>query len=248
MTSRSFDPGAMAHMISRPGIDPRDWLFLGVVVEIGHDPKEGQFAEVRPVPTGPAVTCYIGTSYAGNNFGINAPLELGDTVLVAVPNGDTGNGPWIISRRWDKSDPPPTETAGENDEPTNDVVIKVKAGQRLVIIVDGDAANTVIDLRGGAKALIGPEGDTFPAAGAPRVDDEIKKIKQDLDALANVVNQQKLQFDVHLHPYAGAPSGALVTAPPNSAPVPTPATAFSFPQAPTAHTPESVACDQVEIY
>lgn len=144
-SSRNFDAGALAAAMSRPGMDPRVWLINAVVMDLGHDPQEGHFAEVKPQPTGPAFTCYVGQPYAGNDFGMHFPLKRGDTVLVAVPMGDTGLGPWIVSRRWDASDRPPVE-AGQGDEPVTAVVLKVERGQDLRIIVSG-GGNIQIEAR-----------------------------------------------------------------------------------------------------
>lgn len=145
MTSRNFDVGLLAASMARPGMDPRVWLINAVVMDLGHDPQEGHFAEVKPQPTGPAFTCYVGQPYAGNDFGMHFPLKRGDTVLVAVPLGDTGQGPWIVSRRWDASDRPPVEV-GTGDEPSTSVVLKVERGQNLHIIVSG-GGNIQIEAR-----------------------------------------------------------------------------------------------------
>lgn len=136
MKNDAFDLGAMARQMRGPGMDTRVWLTCGVVTELGHDPKEGHFVDIRPVPTGQAFTCYVGQPYAGDDFGMHFPLKRGDTVLCAVPNGDSGIGPWIISRRWDASDKPPVEV-GVGDEPVTAVVLKVEKGQDLRIIVSG---------------------------------------------------------------------------------------------------------------
>lgn len=138
---RRVDTNKLANAASRPGIDPRRWLALAVITDLGFDATHGIFADVRYVDNGETDTALVGTCYAGNGFGANFPLHVEDTVLVAVPMGDSGWGPVIIARMWNSGDPPAPEFNGIADNngpnPTNDVVIRVEANQNCRIIVDG---------------------------------------------------------------------------------------------------------------
>jgi hypothetical protein len=202
--SRRFDASALSEIASRPGIDPRVWLTEGVITELGHDPAHGQFADIQPMPTGSTFTAYLGQAYAGADFGAHFPAKVGDTVLVAIPHGDTGNAPWVIARRWDASDNPPVEV-GEGDEPTANVVIKVEKGQKLQVIVDG-AGEVQIESRGtgdvsittargdvivktGGKVYLGDKANAHELAQAHKVDFEIQKLWNAIGGVPTVADK-----------------------------------------------------------
>lgn len=145
-----LDAAKLASLASRPGVDPRVWLSLAVVTEVGFDPKEGLFADLRFVPTGEEETAYIGTNYAGKGFGEHSPLAKDDLVLVAVPGGDPGLGCIIIARWNSAADKPPAEF-GDGDEPTKDRVLRVEPGQNLRIYVSG----------GGKVSIVAEEASTI---------------------------------------------------------------------------------------
>lgn len=145
----------MSAAVSRPGIDPRVWITLAVVKDVGFDPKEGCFADVQFQPGGELETCYFGSSYAGGGFGEHNPLKVDDTVLVAIPMGDPGLGPIVISRFNNAGDPPPAEF-GEGDEPSNDRVLRVEPGRNLRIYVS-EGAKVSIACETGARVELGGE-------------------------------------------------------------------------------------------
>lgn len=159
---RKTDVGAMSSAVSRPGIDPRVWLTLAVVKELGFSATEGCFADVQFQPGGENETAYYGTSYAGSGFGEHNPIEVGDTVLVALPMGDPGLGPIIIARFNNAGDPPPAEF-GEGDEPSADRIVRVKPNQNLRIIVSG-TGSVNITVEGAGQVTLGGEA---PAVVAP---------------------------------------------------------------------------------
>lgn len=135
---RGIDAGRLSRAVARPGIDPRVWLELGVVRELGFDAAEGVFADVMMQPNGNVETCYVGGAYAGSvggavGFGDWCPVEVGDTVLVGIPGGDTNRGPVIIARWWNSGDPPPAQV-GEGDEPSRDRWAIVKPGRRFELL------------------------------------------------------------------------------------------------------------------
>jgi len=134
----------MRKAVGGPGIDPRIWLTLATVKECGFDAEEGIFVDIQYQPDGTVETAYLGQPYAGNAFGAHFPLEEGDTVLVAVPMGDPGNGPVIISRWHDSGDPPNAEL-GDGEDCTRDVVIRVKPDQKFILRTSG--AGDAIDLK-----------------------------------------------------------------------------------------------------
>ncbi len=196
----------MASAVQRPGIDPRTWISLAVVTELGFDAEEGPFADVRLLPTGEVETCLVGTLYAGGGFGLWAPLKVDDTVLVALPNGDPGAGPIVVCRMWDKADPPFAEMKAAEEQdghavPTAGVVLRVEAGQTLRIL----AGDTVVTVSGsdvtitpggsGKVKLGGADGLQAAALG--------DTLKTHLDAL-------KLAFDTHTHVESGGTTAVPV--------------------------------------
>jgi hypothetical protein len=132
---KSVDIGRLSKAVQRPGVDPRVWLALASVKELGFDPEHGCFADVYMHPDENVETCYIDTPYAGSvegvGFGDWAGIEVGDTVLVAVPQGDTNTGPLIIGRFWNAGDKPPLQITDDGTTPTKDRWIIVKPGQAL---------------------------------------------------------------------------------------------------------------------
>ena len=134
----SIDAGRLAAAMQRPGIDPREWVTRARVMELGYDAENGLFADVQFLPGGEIETCLIGTGYAGNGFGAYAPLKIGDIVLVAIPQGDPGEGPVVFSRIWTAADKPPPELAqGDStgaDEPTAAPTFRLENGNTLRIV------------------------------------------------------------------------------------------------------------------
>jgi len=124
---RSIDVRRLGAAASYPGIDPRVWIAMATVVDVGFDPDEGIFADVQLQPDGDELTAYVATPYAGKDFGAHYPLEKDDTVLVAIP-GDPDAAAFVIARAWNAADTPIAE-AGSGDDIVEDVVIKTKSGK-----------------------------------------------------------------------------------------------------------------------
>lgn len=145
-SSRAVDAGRLANMVSRPGIDPRVFLTLAVVTELGYDPEFGPLADVQFIPGGEEETCLLGAPYAGGGFGAFFPPKVDDTVLVAIPEGDPGHGPVVVARMWSGGDRPFAEmqagSPGEDGEPnpTTDVVLRTEAGRKLRVWASGGGA------------------------------------------------------------------------------------------------------------
>lgn len=165
---RSIDLGSLSAAVSRPGIDPRTWVTLAEVIEAGFDAENGFFADVVYIPSDEEQTCLVGAQYAGEHYGLWTPLEPGDIVVVAVPNGDSNAGPVIISRVWQVTAPPPPE-GGTGTEPTLDVILRVKPGRKLRIHTSetGGDVEIVPDAASGRVRL----GSTDAERQAARVDD-----------------------------------------------------------------------------
>lgn len=135
-----LDVGRLGKAVSYPGIDPRVWASYGLVKSFKVTTNEGVFATVKLMPSETLVSARVGAVYAGNGFGIYAPLEIDDEVLVTCPLGDFNEGATIVARMWSAADKPPA-IAGTS---SRDVVIHVKSGQTLRIIASG-SGKVVVD-------------------------------------------------------------------------------------------------------
>jgi hypothetical protein len=166
----STDVGALSSAVSRPGIDPRVWLTLAVVTELGFDEAHGAFADVTFQPSGVTETCLIGSNYAGAEFGDWCGLELNDTVLVAVPDGDAAGGPWVVSRAWNAGDKPYAEmrSATDTEAPTADRILRVKPGQKFKLRTSGggDGVDVKVEGDGSYVIEIAGAGNVYLGSGA----------------------------------------------------------------------------------
>lgn len=135
-----IDVGRLAAAAKRPGIDPRVWLTLAVVQDVGFDPDEGIFVDLQYQPSGELETALLGAPHAGNGFGAYFPVKVDDTVLVAVPMGDPGHGPIIICRMWNAGDPPAADF-GDGEEAVSDTILRVEDGTAYrVFAKNGDVS------------------------------------------------------------------------------------------------------------
>lgn len=163
---RRLDISRLSSVASRPGVDPRTWITWASVRDIGFDAEQGIFADVTFIPTGETETVFVGSDYAGGEFGAYSPIEVGDIVVVAIPNGDPGAGGIIVGRAWRGADKPSANFKADqqvdgNDVPTDNVVLRVRPGKKYVIRtsdsggdidikVEGDGATTVENAGSGA--------------------------------------------------------------------------------------------------
>jgi hypothetical protein len=148
----------MASAVSRPGIDPRVWLTLAVVKDVGYDSDEGLFADVQYQPSGDFETALIGAAYAGSRFGSWRPVRVDDTVLVAVPMGDPGHGPVIVARMWNAGDKPATDF-GSGEDPAEDTIDVIEPGKNYILKTSD---NGVIKLQSAEQAFV--RGDDYADA------------------------------------------------------------------------------------
>lgn len=171
------DSSDMARMTARPGMDTRVWLTLAVITELSFDAEHGIFADVQFQPGGDPETALLGGPYAGGEFGMYCPVAVGDTVLVALPMGDPGNGPVIIARMWSAADKPSADF-GAGEVPSENVVLRAAPSKKLLIrtsagggdidlTIEGDGnfnltlegnGNVAIDARGTGNVVIDARG------------------------------------------------------------------------------------------
>ena len=132
----ALDTSRLSAIAARPGVDPRINLTLATILELGFDAEEGLFADVMLQPAGLEETCLIGGDYAGENFGMWFPLQVGDTVLVGLPDGDPAAGPIILKRLWSAQAKPPADF-GTGEVPTDDVVLRVRPEKNFKLRTSG---------------------------------------------------------------------------------------------------------------
>lgn len=161
--SGTLDIGRLGQALARPGMDTRTWVSLAIVKAVHVDADEGVFVDVLCVPLKHKGTARLGCEYAGNGFGMYAPLEVDDEVLVEAPSGDPDEGLVVTQRLHSPSDPPPSELV---DNPT-DVLLVVKPGRTVRIVTSGGGKVVL----GGADAT---EAVAFHSA--------IEALKEVLDA------------------------------------------------------------------
>lgn len=159
---RTPDAGRIATALSRPGMDPRQWVELGIVTKIVIDPVHGPLADVLLLVSGEEVTARVGALYAGGGFGFYAPLKVDDEVLLGCPGGDPGNGWVVTTRMWCAADKPPTQCT--EAAKIDDVLLVVESGHTLRIVTGG-TGNIVLEVGAGGKLLLGSEQLSLPLDG-----------------------------------------------------------------------------------
>lgn len=163
--SKRLDMGRLRQLTSGPGTDTRYMLVLAVVDKVVVDPREGIFCDISFLPMEEPETAQLGVPYAGNGFGFYFPVEEDDIVLVAIPDGDPGAGPVIISRIWNAADKPIAESAGAADpdigpgqyRPSGDVILKTKSGASFKTLISG-GGNAETAVTGGGKIGLSTSG------------------------------------------------------------------------------------------
>lgn len=141
----TVDTGRLAEAVSRPGIDPRCWVSIGIVTDVFMDPESGPLADILLVPGEDHVTAKLGSLYAGSGWGIYMPLYVDDEVIVGLTSGEMGEMPTVLQRLHSPADPPPQGAVDHPDDP----LICVQPGHTLRIMVSG-----------GGQVLLGDDGLT----------------------------------------------------------------------------------------
>lgn len=162
------DVAKASQALSRPGIDPRKFVDIGIVsaIAVGED---GVHADITTFE-GQEETVALSPPYAGAGYGLHLPIDLDHAVIVAVPDGKWNAGGRVIGATWDRGSPPPTEITDNPD----DVVLVVKPGQSLRIFVRG-GGDVVINCEGGGDVEISASGGKV-RAGAGGIESPPMKV------------------------------------------------------------------------
>lgn len=153
-----IDVAKAANALSRPGIDPRKFVDLGIITAVDVT-AAGVHVDLTTID-GVQETAAVAPPYGGPGYGLHLPIDLDRTALLAVPDGKFNLGARVIGTVWDAGDPPPQE-ALENPD---DVVLVVKPGQSLHLVVKG-GGNILIDSQDSGNVTIGntkSAGGFFP--------------------------------------------------------------------------------------
>lgn len=162
----TMDVSRVAAAVRSPGIDTRTWTSLAVVTAVHVDEAEGTFVDVTLLPSRREETARAGCAYAGPGFGLHAPVDVDDEVLVAAPEGDPDHGLVVVARLHSASDPPPQQVV---DHPA-DVVLVVKPGQSVRLVVEGGGHVILTAGDGGSQVRLGGEDASSAVA---RVGDSV---------------------------------------------------------------------------
>lgn len=168
-----FDFAALARMLSYPGIDPRQWVSLGLVDadtpqsrSVNFNAADGSplpypLVNVTLQPSGVQVSCRVGSQSAGAGTGEWNPFIAGDEVLVAVPGGDEREGCVILCRLNQGLDTFP-RVVGGNDVTGNTVNFKrmvephiVESGTAIMLRVASVGSFLSLDPLGNVTATNG---------------------------------------------------------------------------------------------
>lgn len=159
------DVAKVANALSRPGIDPRKFVDVGVVSAVSVT-SEGVHVDIE-TPENVTETAQLAPPYAGPGYGLHLPIDLDDAVVLAVPDGKWNAGARVVGRTWDAGCPPPLDVIDNPD----DVVLVVKPRQSLRIIVTGggqalisvgDGHDINIEVSSGGTVHIGGGGVESP--------------------------------------------------------------------------------------
>lgn len=173
MPSRSnVDSQRLARLVQSPGIDPRTWITVAVVTALGFDAEHGIFADIQFINDGTIETASLGAPYSINGGGMYLPVEVGDLVYVAVPDGNPDYGPVIIARGWNKSIKPPPE-ANEGGTPGDDPVWRIKDKQTLHLLTK-DGKISIVATGAGTVEITSAASVTIKGASAVNVQSDSK--------------------------------------------------------------------------
>lgn len=190
---RPLDQGKAAEGMSRPGIDPRQWVSIGVVDSdddevVFFDEDEGQpLVKVTLQPTKVPVYARVASMSAGNGEGEYHPFVKGDEVVVLIPRGREDSGCIIIGKLNNAIDKFPMESVAGQDPTTNTfafrrrrtpfveefagpVTFRSALNESIIsidtagIITIKDSENSVLQM---SPDVIGFQGPSDDATGAP---------------------------------------------------------------------------------
>lgn len=198
------DVAKIANAVSRPRIDPRKFVDLGVVTAVDVT-AAGVHVDVTTLD-GVQETAAVAPPYGGPGYGLHLPIDLDRMVVLAIPDGVFNAGARVVGTTWDAGDPPPADVLAHKE----DVVLVVKPGQSLRLIVS-KGASVVLEARDGGKIRHGGDDANDPIIR-----------KSDLDKVVETLNDLITKYNRHTNPTNGTlpplitDRGSAVDKPPGS--------------------------------
>lgn len=118
-----LDASTIRELLAGPGVDTRQWVSYGVVIDPGEGRSPIEFdeteyrqplVEVNLLPSSIGVRCRVAMGVAGDGEGEWYPFIPGDEVIVVLPEGNEKSGAVIIGRLANSLDKFPTRVAGND--------------------------------------------------------------------------------------------------------------------------------------
>lgn len=158
------DLSRIGEALSRPGIDPRTFVSLAIVTKVTVE-ETGVICDVTLLPSGVPESATVAPLYGGDGFGMYAPIDVDQMVVVGVPDGDPNHGLRIMASTWDGGERPPRDVT---DHPS-DFILVVKDGKSCRIRTSGSGSvllmsETAVEVRsanGTAEEML--KGRTYRA-------------------------------------------------------------------------------------
>lgn len=234
---RSLDTAKLSAAVSRPGIDPREWVKLGRVDDVAFDPAYGWFADVTWQPSGAQETCMVGLAYATPDGGASfCPIPVGSTVVAVIPDGDPNSGPVIVAVLPTKQNPPPATggtgpVSGDGtQDPTEDVFLYVRPGRNVRVRVAGEGGVLIestgsgdvrLQATGSGKVKLG-DTNLQPAVLGQTLQDWAQTVENRLTTQGSVGTTLLAAYNAHTHVSAAPASPTSTTSVPATPSPPSP--------------------------
>lgn len=152
---QSVDTRKIGEAVSYPGIDPRSFVSLAVVTKVSVE-ETGIICDVTLLPSQVPESAMYAPIYGGGGYGLYAPIEVEQLVIVLAPEGDPNEGLRIIGRAWDAGEPPPKDVT---DHPADFLlVVKQDASCRITTAGTG----TVVIVSDAKIELRSKDGTAHP--------------------------------------------------------------------------------------
>jgi hypothetical protein len=110
---RPLDVTRLGQAATRPGSDPRSWLFVGTVTEVAYD--EGLVVVVHAnegALAGEEVPCEVLGFVATAGGTVATAIAVGDLALALCPSGDPNNMGLVVGFQHEPATPPPATVNG----------------------------------------------------------------------------------------------------------------------------------------
>lgn len=123
----------VAKSLSYPGIDPREWIKLGLVTDVSVT-DEGVFLEVEVQPEGWACRAKLLSIFAGAGWGAYYPVQVGDQTVVIFPDGHPQGQCLALGTLHTSEDAVSSEAQGDSET----VWIVTRSGQDVRVKAAGN--------------------------------------------------------------------------------------------------------------